>query len=142
MQPQPIASLEIPLRPDLADRAEQAALSPVAAKAMIRLAGIWQLTTPEICALLGGISGRTWYRMKKAAPGALGQDVLTRASALTGIFKALRLLFSEPLSDQWIRRANRHPVFAGRTPLAAMIAGGIPKMLEVRAYLDALRGGA
>jgi hypothetical protein len=60
---------------------------------------------------------------------------------LTGLFKGLRLLFSAPLADEWVKRPNRDPVFGGRTPLAAMIAGGIPKMLEVRAYIDALRGG-
>jgi hypothetical protein len=27
------------------------------------------------------------------------------------------------------------------TPIQAMIAGGIPRMLETRQYIDALRGG-
>jgi hypothetical protein len=126
---------------ELADPAERVALSPVAGKAILRLSEFWKLDVPEICALLGGISDRTWCRMKAAAPAAMGQDMLTRISALTGIFKGLRLLFSEPLATEWVRRPNRHPLFGGRTPLAAMIEGGIPKMIETRAYIDALRGG-
>lgn len=125
---------------DLADPSEQARLSPVAGKAAARIAEAWSLAVPEITALLGGISDRTWYRMKSAPP-QMGQDMLTRVSALTGIYKGLRLLFSEPLASEWVRRPNRDPLFAGRTPLAAMIAGGIPAMLETRAYIDALRGG-
>jgi hypothetical protein len=140
VQPEPDAALET-APADLSDSGEQARLAPVAAKAAERLTGFWQLATPEICALLGGISDRSWYRMKAAPPAAMGQDMLTRISVMTGIFKGLRILFSLPLADQWVRRPNRDPIFAGRTPLDAMIAGGIPKMLEVRAYIDALRGG-
>jgi hypothetical protein len=73
--------------------------------------------------------------------GTLSQDALTRVSALIGIFKGLRLLFSEPLSDEWVRLPNKGPLYAGRRPLDVMIEGGIPKMLDVRRHIDALRGG-
>jgi len=126
---------------DLADPADRARLAPAAGKAVARIAALWGLSVGEIAALLGGISERSWYRMKSAPPPAIGQDMLTRVSALVGIFKGLRLLFSLPLADAWVRRPNRHALFGGRTPLEAMIAGGIPKMLQVRAYVDALRGG-
>jgi hypothetical protein len=56
-------------------------------------------------------------------------------------FKGLRQLFSEPLRDEWVRLPNRGPFYGGRRPLDAMIAGGIPKMLEVRRHIDALCGG-
>lgn len=141
MQPRTAIAVEDLPPVNLADPADQARLTPAATKAVIRIAGLWDLSTAEACGLLGGISERTWYRMKNAPSEAMGQDMLTRISALVGIFKGLRLLFSEPLSDGWVKRPNRHPVFAGRTPLTAMVEGGIPKMLEVRAYIDALRGG-
>jgi len=32
-------------------------------------------------------------------------------------------------------------IFAGRTPLQAVLSGGIPSMLEVRSLLDGRRGG-
>ena len=74
-------------------------------------------------------------------PGTLSQDELTRASALIGLFKGLRLLFSEPLADQWVRLPNRDVLFRGAPPLQTMINGGIPALLDARRYIDALRGG-
>lgn len=131
-----------PTPPNLADAATRERLTPAAVEGVVRLAEIWRLTSVEICALLGGVSERTWFRMKKGQwSGALSQDTLTRVSALVGVFKGLRLLFSEPLSDEWVRLPNRGPLYGGRRPLDAMIEGGIPKMLEVRRHIDALRGG-
>ena len=131
-----------PNPPSLSDAETRARLTPAAIDGMVRLADLWQLTTAEICALLGDVSERTWFRMKKREwPGALSQDGLTRVSALLGLFKGLRLLFSEPLCDEWIRLPNKGPLYGGRRPLDAMIEGGIPKLLEVRRHIDALRGG-
>jgi hypothetical protein len=129
-------------RPNLADPATRARLTPAAVAGIARLAEIWHLTSAEICALLGDVSDRTWFRMKKGEwSGALSQDALTRISALVGIFKGLRLLFSEPLCDEWVRLRNKGPLYRGQRPVDAMIEGGIPKMLEVRRHIDALRGG-
>lgn len=128
--------------PNLADPATRERLTPAAVDGMVRLSELWYLSSAEICALLGDVSERTWFRMKKGEwSGALSQDALTRASLLVGIFKGLRLLFSLPLADEWVRLPNKGPLFGGRRPLDAMIAGGIPKMLEVRRHIDALRGG-
>jgi hypothetical protein len=131
-----------PVPPNLADSKMRDRLTPAAVEGVVRLARIWRLTGAEACALLGDVSERTWFRMKKGEwSGVLSQDVLTRVSVLIGIFKGLRLLFSEPLSDEWVRLPNRGPLYGGRPPLDAMIEGGIPKMLEVRRHIDALRGG-
>lgn len=131
-----------PLGSNLADMATRERLTPAAIDGMIRLAEIWRLTSTEACALLGDISERTWFRMKRGEhSGALSQDNLTRVSALVGIFKGLRLLFSEPLSSEWVRLANKSVRYRGRRPLDLMIEGGIPKLLEVRRHVDALRGG-
>lgn len=128
--------------PNLSDAETRARLTPAAVDGMVRLAEIWQLTSAEITALLGDVSERTWFRMKKREwPGALSQDTLTRVGALLGIFKGLRLLFSEPICDEWIRLPNKGPLYGGRRPIDAMIEGGIPKLLEVRRHIDALRGG-
>ena len=128
--------------PNLSDADIRERLTPAAVDGVVRLAEIWRLTSAEVCALLGDVSERTWFRMKKGEwSGALSHDTLTRVSALIGIFKGLRLLFSEPLSDEWVRLPNKGPLYGGRRPLDAMIEGGIPKMLEVRRHIDALRGG-
>lgn len=131
-----------PPPPNLADAGTRERLTGAAVDGVVRLADIWHLTSGEVCALLGDVSERTWFRMKKGEwAGALSQDTLTRVSALIGIFKGLRLLFSESLSDEWVRLPNKGPLYGGRRPLDAMIEGGIPKMLEVRRHIDALRGG-
>ena len=127
---------------NLADIASRKRLTPAAVAGVVRLAEIWRLTSTEICSLMGDVSERTWFRMKKGQwDGALSQDTLTRISALIGIFKGLRLLFSEPLADEWVRLPNKGPLYGGRRPLDVMVNGGIPKMLQVRRHIDALRGG-
>jgi hypothetical protein len=131
-----------PVSANLSDAETRERLTPAAVDGVVRLAEIWRVTSAEICALLGDVSERTWFRMKKGEwSGTLSQDALTRVSALVGIFKGLRLLFSEPFSDEWVRLPNKGQLYAGRRPLDAMIEGGIPKMLEVRRHIDAMRGG-
>lgn len=126
----------------LSDPATRHALTPAAINALVRLAEQWRLSSNDSCALLGGISERTWFRMKKGDwPGPLSQDELTRASALIGIYKALHLVFSDPLADEWATLPNTGELFAGRSPVAMMAADGIPAILDVRRHLDALRGG-
>lgn len=116
-------------------------LTAAAVKAVLRLTGAWNTSNAEGAALLG-VSESTWDRIKAGRwDGVLSQDQLTRASALIGIFKGLHLLFANDLADRWPRLENRAPVFGKRTPIRAMIEGGIPRMLETRQYIDALRGG-
>lgn len=116
-------------------------LSPVAVKAVLRVIDAWRGSNADGAALLG-VSESTWDRMKAGKwDGALSQDQLTRASALIGVFKGLHLLFADSMADRWPTLANRGPVFDRLTPIQAMIEGGIPRMLETRQYIDALRGG-
>jgi hypothetical protein len=132
----------MPLPANLSDASARLRLSPAAVAGAAKLADIWRLTTEQTCALLGDVSERTWFRMKKGDwSGALPQDSLTRISALIGIFKGLRLLFSEKLADEWVSLPNKGPLYAGRRPLDVMIEGGIPSLLLVRRHVDALRGG-
>jgi hypothetical protein len=116
-------------------------LSGVAVKAVLRLVDAWGSGNAEGAALLG-VSESTWDRMKAGKwDGVLSQDQLTRASALIGLFKGLHLLFADDMADRWPRLPNRGPVFDRMSPIQAMITGGIPRMLETRQYIDALRGG-
>jgi uncharacterized protein (DUF2384 family) len=71
----------------------------------------------------------------------LTQDELTRISLLIGIFKALNILFSERLANQWVSRPNSNPMFRNQPPLVFLIQGGMPGMLAVRRLLDSRRGG-
>lgn len=127
--------------PNLANPADRRRLTPAALRGFLRLAELWDLDAAEATALLGDISERSWYRLRRQQGEMLSQDVLMRISLLVGIYKALHLLFSEPLADEWVRLDNSGPLFAGQAPLQFMIRGGIPAMLRVRQHLDALRGG-
>lgn len=113
----------------------------VALKAYARIVAAWSLTAPEAAAL-ADMSLSTWKRAKKPDyAGELTRDQMLRLSALVGLYKALELYFSPALARDWLRLANCGPEFDGARPIDAMIAGGLPKILRVRAYVDALRGG-
>ena len=116
-------------------------LTPAALIGVRELAARWDFSRGEAAALLG-ISESTWDRIRSSRwTQSLSQDQLMRVSALVGLFKGLHLLFADSMADRWPRLPNRGALFANRTPLAAMIEGGIPAMLEVRRHVDALRGG-
>jgi hypothetical protein len=116
-------------------------LSPAAVKAFLRIATLWELRDEDARLLLGGISNGGYYELKKARSPALDQDRLTRISLLTGVFKALNILYRKKLADRWIRLPNTNPMFGGEPPLTYMIKGGVPAMVRVRQLLDARRGG-
>lgn len=127
--------------PTFSSEEDRRRLSGAAVKAVLRLVAAWSGNNAEGAALLG-VSQSTWDRMKAGKwDGVLSQDQLTRASALIGIFKGLHLLFADSMADRWPGLANRGPIFDRMTPVQAMIEGGIPRMLETRQYVDALRGG-
>jgi len=128
-------------RQGFALEADRERLAGTALKAYRRIVQHWGLTSAQAAALLG-VSVSTWERLKpemRARP--LSQDQMTRISVLTGIYKGLHLLFADAMADRWPMLANSGPLFEGRSPLAAMIDGGIPLMLDVRRHVDAVRGG-
>ena len=138
--PTPHAPTESGAPQTFADEEDRARLSATAVNAFLSLAKAWALSNAEAAALIG-VSASTLDRMKRGHRPTLSQDQLTRVSALVGVFKGLHLLFADATADEWMRRENRGPLFDGRTPIAAMVEGGIPTMLEVRRYVDAVRGG-
>jgi hypothetical protein len=126
---------------DLSRREVQKRLSPAAVKGFLRLCELWELRDEDARLLLGGISNGAFYELKRKARGALDQDRLTRVSLLTGIFKALNILYSKKLADRWMQLPNENPMFGGEAPLLYIIQGGVPAMLRVRQLLDSRRGG-
>ena len=101
----------------------------------------WQVRDEDARALLGGVSNGPFYEMKKNPERVLDPDRLLRISYVIGIFKALNLLYSSTLADAWMGRPNSNAIFAGQTPLAYLVAGGLPAMQVVRRLLDARRAG-
>ena len=116
-------------------------LSPSGVKAFLKIRELWELRDEDARQLLGGISNGAFYELKKNVRARLDQDRLTRISILTGIFKALNILYSKKLADRWMQLPNENPMFTGDTPLSYITKGGLPAMLRVRQILDSRRGG-
>lgn len=127
--------------PDLSLRTDRERLSPPALKAFFNIMSRWRVRDEDSRVLLGGVSNGPFYEMKRDPDRVLDTDRLTRISYLIGIFKGLHILHSEPLADEWIHLPNTNPIFAGATPLAYMIRGGLPAMQTVRRLVDARRAG-
>ena len=133
----------VPGRPaqTFASEADRARLTQAALQALLALARTWKLTAQEAAELLG-VSPSTWERIRAQTwKQSLSQDQFMRASAMIGIYKGLHLLFADAMADRWLRLRNAGPLFANRTPIEAMREEGIPGMLDIRHYIDALRGG-
>jgi uncharacterized protein (DUF2384 family) len=137
----PDLGLDLRKLPDLADPATRTRLSQAAITAFFAIVEKWDLRNEDAMALLGGASHGRYYELKKTRKGVLSQDELTRISLLIGIFKALNILFTQRLANQWTSRPNSNPMFNNAAPLDLLIRAGVPGMLGVRRLLDARRGG-
>jgi hypothetical protein len=126
---------------DLTSKGERERLSPAAVRTFFNIMTRWNIRDGDARMLLGGMSNGPFYEMKKNPNRVLDTDRLTRLSYLIGIFKALSILYSDELADNWVQLPNSNPIFGGQTPLAYMMKGGQPAMQTVRRLLDARRGG-
>ncbi len=126
---------------DLSSKDVLKRLSPAGVKAFLKIAELWELRDEDARRLLGGMSNGAFYELKRTGGRLLDQDRLTRISLLTGVFKALNILYDKRLADRWVQLPNSNPMFGGETPLKYMIKGGLPAILRVRQLLDARRGG-
>jgi len=126
---------------DLTSKTERERLSPAALKAFFNIVERWGIRDEDARVLLGGLSNGPYYKWRRDPNRTLDTDMLMRISYLIGIFKALNILYGETLADEWVRLANSNRIFGGQTPLAYLMAGGVPAMQTVRRLLDARRGG-
>lgn len=121
-----------------AERAEAAALQRDAMRGFFGIVDLWQASNAEARALLGAPPPRTFFAWKAGRVKRLPEDTLRRIGYVAGIFKALQILYADPLqADGWLKRPNAH--FGGQTPLARMTAGDVTDLAAVRSYLDAAR---
>lgn len=126
---------------DLNSRPERERLSKSALKGFFNLVEKWGIRDEDARELLGGISSSAYYDWKKKPDRVLEVDRITRISYLIGIYKALHIIYGDKLADKWVTLPNKNVIFAGRTPLEFMLAGGVIAMQTVRTLLDARRGG-
>jgi hypothetical protein len=98
----------------------------------------WQVDNAAARVILGEPPERTFYKWKAGEVGAVPMDTIRRIGYVSGIWKALEILYSDPhQADSWIHRPNRF--FNGQTPLARMTAGDVTDLAVVRQYLDGAR---
>ena len=103
----------------------------------------WRLTGAQQMTLLGLSNEKTLYNWKSQPQKAkLTRDLLERTSYILGIYKALQILLpDEQAADEWVKRPNEAPPFAGKSALDRMLSGQVADLFIVRQYLDAQRGG-
>ncbi len=137
----PASRFEPSVLVDLNSKSERERLSRSALRGFFRIAARWKLRDEDARELLGGLSSSAYYEWKKNPDRMLDVDRIARISYLVGIYKALHLIYGDKLADEWVGLPNSNPIFAGRTPLATMLAGGLVAIQTVRRLLDARRGG-
>jgi len=137
----PATRYRVDAPPDVTTRPERERLSGPAIRAFFAIMGRWNVKDEDARALLGGLSNGPFYAMKRDPDRVLESDRLMRISYLIGIFKALNILHSRKLADEWMQLPNSNPIFAGEAPLAFVMRGGLPAMQIVRRLLDARRAG-
>jgi uncharacterized protein (DUF2384 family) len=137
----PSSNFTSPPVADLNSKADRERLSRSALRGFFRIVERWSVRDEDARELLGGLSSSAYYDWKKNPDRVLDVDRITRISYLTGIYKALHILYGEKLADDWVNRPNTNALFGAKTPLAYMIGGGLLAMQTVRRLLDARRGG-
>jgi hypothetical protein len=98
----------------------------------------WNIGGIQMRRILGSPPERTFYAWKAGRARRLPEDTLRRIGYVTGIYKALQILYSDPSqADRWVHQPNRH--FGDQSPLERMAAGDVTDLAAVRVYLDAAR---
>lgn len=115
-------------------------INSVALEAFFNIAGLWKISAAEGKKLLGlKENSSCYFKWKKDLAGSLFPDHLDRVSYIVGIYKALRIIFSdEKQANEWIKKPNK--TFNGKSALEVMLQGKITDLARVRGYLDAQRG--
>ena len=128
--------------PTTAPALDRRSLSGPALRTFFRITELWGLSADEQMVLLGVTARSTFFKWKKETSVVLPKDTLERISYVLGIYKALQILLpDEKAADDWIKRPNAAPLFAGRSALERMLSGQVADLFVVRQYLDAQRGG-
>jgi len=122
-------------------RSAQPISEAVAWKSLQKLVERFQLTEAEAMCLMGNMPRSSYHKGIRTHQGRLNRDQLERISYLLGIYKALRILFTDSAQAlSWIDRPNELPPFHHMTPRAYLLEGSLVRLAEVRRFLDFWRG--
>lgn len=113
----------------------------VAWKSLQALVQRFQLSETEATTLMGEMPRSTYQKGVHQHIGKLNRDQKERISYLLGIYKSLRILFTDSAQAlTWIDRKNDLTPFNGITPKRFMLEGSLVRLAEVRRFLDFWRG--
>ena len=115
-------------------------------RTFLALADLWRLTEQDRLRILGYPARSTYHKWAKQAREhddfTLDADVLTRISAILGIYGALRILQpTEQAGLDWLHGPHQATVFGGHPPIDFVTDGTLDSLLMVRRFLDGARGG-
>ena len=121
-------------------------LSSPGMRTFLAIADLWGLTEQERLRILGYPPRSTYHKWARQAREhiefTLDTDVLTRISAVLGIYQALRILYTiEQEGLAWLRGPHEATVFGDHPPIGLITDGTQDSLLTVRRFLDAARGG-
>ena len=121
-------------------------LSGPGLRTFLAIAALWGLTDEQRRLILGYPARSTYQAWVKKAREhrdiTLSGDVLMRISAVIGICKGLRTLFSDDEKGvEWLRGPHGAHVFGGAPPVEMMTSGTQDALLTVRRFVDAACGG-
>ena len=109
-------------------------------RAMLALFDRWGVRDEDAARILGGIATKTYRRWRKGEYGRVNRDLADRMSLLLGIHKALRIIFADAARGyHWMHQPNE--TFGGQRPLDVLLRGGMGDLMQLRRYLDSVRGG-
>jgi hypothetical protein len=121
-------------------------LSGPGLRTFLNIADEWRLSEQERLRVLGFPARSTFHvwvaKVRQGNDITLSADELIRISAVLGIYKDLKIIFSrDEDAVRWLRSPNTGPVFGGQAPLALITSGTQDALMLSRRYLDAWRGG-
>lgn len=126
-------------RPRLAEPSISRDQARNAVRGFFRIMELWGVDSVRARAILGHPAERTFYKWRTGEVGSVPNDVIRRVGYVSGIWKALQILYSNhEQADGWVLHPNHH--FGGQAPLERMSAGDVTDLAAVRQYLDAARG--
>jgi uncharacterized protein (DUF2384 family) len=122
-------------------------LSGPGLRTFLNIADEWRLSEQARLRVLGFPARSTFHawiaKVHQGTDITLSADELIRISAVLGIYKALKIVFSrDEDAARWLRSPNTGPTFGGQAPLALITSGTQDALMLARRYLDAWRGGA
>jgi hypothetical protein len=125
--------------PDYSSFKERKRLSGPSLRQFFKITKDWKVCQKDARFLLGGITNKCLKQLSLNPEGRiLNRDQLLRVTTIIAIDNSLRNILDRAHANRWAQTTSRVSWLCGRTPLSAMVDGGILTMWELRRLLEAL----